>query len=67
LRVFVDIDLGDGQLAVIFAGELFERGRDHAAWAAPFRPEIHNDRHFGVENVSLKALIGNFDMGHENL
>ena len=36
-------------------------GRDHAAWAAPFRPEIHHDRRFGIEHFGLEIAIGDFD------
>src|ERR1700731_1668967 len=43
-RVLVDIDLGDGDLAGELLGDLFERRRDHLAGAAPFRPEIYQDR-----------------------
>src|SRR5262249_31892337 len=43
-RALVDVELDDLDLAVERAGDLLERGRDHAAGAAPLGPEIDHDR-----------------------
>src|SRR5581483_12399663 len=39
-RVFIDIQLTHPYLARHFPRQLFHRRPDHAAWAAPRRPEI---------------------------
>src|SRR5437773_9648108 len=38
VRVLVDIQLADDDLAVVVPGELFDRRRQPAAGSAPFRP-----------------------------
>ena len=43
------------------AGEFLERGRNHAAGSAPFRPEIHNDGIFRIEDVGLERRIRDLD------
>src|SRR3546814_139987 len=53
LRVFVDIELDDLELAGILGGDLFEDRRNHATGAAPLRPEV--DQHW-------LCVAGGFDV-----
>ena len=64
LRVLVDVELHDLDLAVHRAGDLFQRGRDHAARAAPFGPEIHHDRLGALEHLGLEIRVGNLCNAH---
>ncbi len=60
--VLVHIDLHDGELALVFAGHLVERGRDHAARPAPLGPEVHENGNAGLQHVLLEiGVIGVFD------
>src|SRR3546814_10374432 len=43
--IFIDVDLGDHDLAGQFIRNLFERRADHLARAAPFGPEIRSEEH----------------------
>src|ERR671912_767280 len=45
--VVVDVELGDGDLAGVLAGDLVEDGGDHLARPAPLRPEVDDDRLVG--------------------
>src|SRR6516225_1671577 len=56
--VLIDIKLDDFDLAIERVGNLFKRGRNHPAGAAPFRPEINDDRTARLENVPLERGIG---------
>ena len=49
LRVGVDVELREGELAIVFLGELFYDGGDHLTGATPVGPEIDQDREVGVE------------------
>src|ERR1700681_1889809 len=60
LRALVDVELHDLDLVAHRAGNLVKRGRDHAAGAAPFGPEIDHYRagrleHFGFE-IGVRTL-----------
>src|SRR5262249_8809495 len=43
LRVVVDVELGDGQPALVLRGDLDQRRADHLAGPAPLGPEIDDD------------------------
>src|SRR6185437_2072954 len=65
MRILVDIDLGDRDLAAHFARKLLERRSDHAAGPAPFRPEIHDHGGLRIQNIGLEGGIGDLDgFGH---
>ena len=64
VRVLVDIELDDLDLVAELAGDLFQRRRDHAAGAAPFRPEIHHDRFGRFQNIRFEACVRRFADGH---
>ena len=51
------------ELAELLA-ELLQRRRDHPAGAAPFRPEIDEDRLGRAEHVLLEGGIGDGGKGH---
>ena len=59
LRVLVDVELHDLDLAVHRAGDLFQRGRDHAARAAPLGPEVDHHRLGALQHLGLEIRIGN--------
>ena len=63
-RVLIDIELDDLDLAVERLGNLFQRRRDHAAGAAPLRPEIHDHGLARLEHVLLEGRVGCF-IDHE--
>src|SRR4051812_32955307 len=43
VRVLVDVDLDDADLAVLLVGDLLEDRGDHLARTAPFGPEVDQD------------------------
>ena len=43
-RIFINIDLGDGQLAFVLGSDFIQHGRNHLAGPAPLRPEIQQHR-----------------------
>src|SRR5882757_5232925 len=64
LRALVDVQLHDLDLVAHHAGNLVERGRDHAAGAAPLGPEIDHDRTGRVEHFGLEIGVRNLANGH---
>src|SRR6185503_7382522 len=48
-RSVVDVELHHLQMARALAALLLDRGRDHAAWSAPRRPEVDQHRHRGPD------------------
>src|SRR5581483_4753395 len=60
-RVVVDVQLDELDLLRL-AGELLERRRHGPARPAPRGPEVDDDRLPGVEDVPLKARVG--DVAH---
>jgi hypothetical protein len=61
LGVFVGVDFGDGELALVCLGQIFERLRDGAAGAAPGRPEIDNDGRIRLQNGVFKFGVSYMD------
>ena len=59
VHVLVDVQLHDLQLARVFAGDFFHRGRQHVARTAPIGPEIHHHRLrlARVDHVGLKVRV----------
>src|SRR3989304_1004626 len=64
LRVLIDIELYDLELALQFGRNLFEHGCDDAAGPAPFGPEIHEYGIGGLEHVGVEGRVGNLGDGH---
>src|SRR5690606_16907694 len=60
--VLVDVDLGHLHAALVGLGELVDDRRDHLARAAPFGPEVHQDRLLGLQHGAVE--IGIADMHH---
>src|ERR1700749_1418165 len=60
VRILVDVDLGNRDLAFHLRRQFIQRRCDHLARAAPLRPEIDHDRALGVEDVVLEGRIGDF-------
>ena len=65
LRILVDVDLGDRDLALHVAGQLLEERRDHLAGTAPLRPEVDEHRPGGAQHIGLERGIG--DLGGDAL
>jgi hypothetical protein len=59
--VLIDIDFADLDPPVVFRGEFIEDRRDHLTGAAPFRPEIDENGHGGLEDFLVKIAIGESD------
>src|SRR6202022_1870228 len=53
-----DVELGDADLVTLLGRYLFEDGRDHAAWTAPGRPEIHEHGPIRFQDLLLERLVG---------
>src|SRR6201982_322926 len=66
LRALVDIELHDLDLLAHRAGDLVERGSDHAAGAAPFGPEVDHDRALCLEHFGFEIGVRNLANGHGN-
>src|SRR3954463_11803064 len=64
LRALVDVELHDLDLVAHRAGDLVECGCDHAAGAAPFRPEIDDDRAVCLEHFGFEIGVRNLTNGH---
>src|SRR5260370_22869496 len=64
LRALVDVQLDDLDLVAHRAGNLVERGSDHAAGAAPFGPEIDHDRAGRLEYFGVEIGVRNLANGH---
>ena len=57
LRVVVDVELGDLEATRILLCDLLEHGGDHAAGAAPFGPEVDQDRLVGLDDLALEGGV----------
>src|SRR6266702_2641846 len=57
---FIDVQLHHLEFARIIVGDLCYRRREHVAWAAPFRPEVHHHRLriAGRQHLGLKIPVG---------
>ena len=55
--MFVNVDLADFDLALIFAGQFIQHGRDHLARPAPFGPEIHQHGRGGFQGFRFKIVL----------
>src|SRR5579859_5257647 len=66
LRALVDVQLDDLDLVAHRTGNLVERRSDHATRAAPFSPEIDNDRALRLEHFGFEIGVGNLTNGHLN-
>ena len=57
-RVLVRVQLYELHTAVVLAGQLLHDRSDHAAGAAPRRPEVDQDGRVVVDDVGLKGRVG---------
>src|SRR3954452_495299 len=57
LLVLVDVELDDAQVLAL-ARDLLEDRADHAAGAAPGRPEVDEDGRLGLDDLRLEARVG---------
>src|SRR5947208_5701174 len=58
LGVLVDVELRHLEGLALLGPDLFHDGGDHVARDAPLRPEVHEDRGVGVENLCLEICFG---------
>ena len=56
--IFIGVDLGDQQFALIFLGEFIQDRSDHFAGSAPGCPEIYDDGDVGLQNLLFILSIG---------
>lgn len=56
--LIVHVDLEDLGSAIVFRGDLFDERRDRSARAAPFGPEVDQDRDFGLQDLRFKIRRG---------
>src|ERR1700760_3366772 len=64
LRALVDVELHDLDLLAHRAGDLVERGSDHAAGTAPFGPEVDHDGALCIEHFGFEIGVRNLANGH---
>ena len=59
VHILIHVELHDLQLARMLPRDLFDRGRQHVARAAPIGPEIHHHRLglAGFDHVRFKARV----------
>jgi hypothetical protein len=62
-RIFIRIDFGQDKFAVWLRGQALQKRRQHAARAAPGRPEIDDHRLLvgALNDLPLKIGLVNFD------
>src|SRR2546421_2961630 len=60
LRVVVNVELDDRCAFGVLLRDGLDRRREHAAGRAPLRPEVHEHRTLGLENVRLETLVTHF-------
>ncbi len=58
VAVFVHVEFGDLQFAVVGSSELVQRWGDGFAGAAPFSPEIDQDGLVGLQDVGFEGCVG---------
>ncbi len=58
LAVFIYIEFGHGEFALVALGDVVKDRRYHAAWATPFSPKINQHRGAGLHHVLLKFGVG---------
>jgi len=58
LLVLVDVDLDDLEGLAALGGDLLDHRRDAPARSAPRRPEVHEHRNVGLDDLSLKVVVG---------
>ena len=56
--VVVDVNLADGQLALVVARHLLKDRGDGAARATPGRPKVHQDWDIAADDVILEVGVG---------
>ena len=64
LDVLVDVQLREGDLALVLMLQLRKDGLDGAAGAAPGRPEVDDDGLARLEHVPLEARVGDLAHGY---
>lgn len=57
LGVLIGVELAHADLTSVFAGELFDGGRQALARAAPRRPEIHEHGLIGLQDFGLEVFV----------
>src|SRR3972149_10101293 len=63
LHVIVGVELHELHLPVVLPCQLFYQGGDHAAGAAPGRPEVHDHGPPGLEYLFVERGVGRFGWG----
>ena len=69
VRFLIHINFDDLYRIAFFGGDFIKDRAEHFAGAAPFCPEIHDDRDGGLENFCGESGLGNLGncgAGHMN-
>src|SRR5208282_3915988 len=69
LRIVVNVDLHDFETPGVLARKILDNRRNRAAWSAPRRPEIDQNRSGRFQHFLVEARVGNmndFVAGHRN-
>ncbi|MCY1440258.1 hypothetical protein D9M71_565250 [compost metagenome] len=56
--VVVDVQLGDGQFALVGSGDVVQNRSDHFARAAPFSPVVDQHRAFSLQDFGFEGGVG---------
>ena len=70
VAVFIDVEFGDLQFAVVGRGQFVERWRNRFARAAPLGPEVNEHGLVGLQHVGFERCVRDvFDevAGHDEL
>lgn len=60
ITFFIDVDLADFDFVLVFLGDFRDGGREHAARAAPWCPEINQNGLVGFEDFLFKVFSSDF-------
>lgn len=56
--IFVSIQLENLDLALKFLRDLVNNWSNHAAWSAPWSPEVNQDRNVTLKDILFKGCVG---------
>lgn len=57
VRTLVRVQFQAPELARVLPRELVDYGSNHSAWATPWRPEVHEDRHIALQHQLIERLV----------
>src|SRR5438128_5107461 len=60
-RILIHVHFRDCGVALLFAGDLVEHGREHLARSAPVGPKVHQDRPAGLQHFAVEVRFVEFN------